>query len=279
VEDKLRHAITQARAVKRNKGIPEYSIVGGKISVKFLDGVRRRLNFKYQFLAIREWEKGNLDKEQMLSHLKLYFSFASISNAELPYEYDIILGVTGTLRDLSESHRFILTQQYAINNYFFIPSVYGENRRTFDSQNPRDVRPCEDKASFFVDLRDEILRRRHQSRVDIVRPVLVFFDKKSTLLEFYEWSQTRGLKAAARTITEVETIEERQGLFEKATEQGAITLMIREHGRGTDFQIFDETISQEGGAHVIQAFFSIDRSEEVQIQGRCARQGKRGSFR
>ena len=46
-------------------------------------------------------------------------------------------------------------------------------------------------------------------------------------------------------------------------------------------QIFfckDETVQKNGGVHVIQAFFSDDPSEEIQIQGRTARQGKRGSY-
>ena len=35
---------------------------------------------------------------------------------------------------------------------------------------------------------------------------------------------------------------------------------------------------QAGGVHVIQTFVSEDRSEEIQIQGRTARQGKSGSY-
>ena len=33
-----------------------------------------------------------------------------------------------------------------------------------------------------------------------------------------------------------------------------------------------------GGVHVIQAFFSTEHSEEIQIMGRTARQGDHGSF-
>lgn len=35
---------------------------------------------------------------------------------------------------------------------------------------------------------------------------------------------------------------------------------------------------QAGGVHVIQAFISVGLSEEIQIKGRCARQGADGSF-
>jgi len=49
-------------------------------------------------------------------------------------------------------------------------------------------------------------------------------------------------------------------------------------GRGTDFKIFDDRMKKAGGMHVLQTFFSSDLSEEVQIQGRCARQGNKGSY-
>ena len=35
---------------------------------------------------------------------------------------------------------------------------------------------------------------------------------------------------------------------------------------------------EAGGVHIIQTFFSRDASEEIQIQGRTARQGKKGSY-
>ena len=47
----------------------------------------------------------------------------------------------------------------------------------------------------------------------------------------------------------------------------------------TDFKVFDARLLQAGGVHVIQAFFSTELSEEIQIKGRCARQGAEGSFR
>jgi len=49
-------------------------------------------------------------------------------------------------------------------------------------------------------------------------------------------------------------------------------------GRGTDFKCYDKKLLEKGGVHVIQAFFSEELSEEVQIRGRTARQGDPGSF-
>ena len=56
--------------------------------------------------------------------------------------------------------------------------------------------------------------------------------------------------------------------------------MTNSFGRGTDFKVTDKSIFEigQGGLHVIQTFLSVDKSEEVQIQGRTARQGDPGSF-
>jgi hypothetical protein len=65
---------------------------------------------------------------------------------------------------------------------------------------------------------------------------------------------------------------------QKAVTPGAVTLLTRAFGRGTDFICYDDHIQQNGGVHVIQTFVSQLVSEEVQIKGRTARQGNKGSF-
>jgi hypothetical protein len=141
-----------------------------------------------------------------------------------------------------------------------------------------DVKLCDNKADHFLELRNEIDRRRCQVN-GIRRAIMVFFDSKSTLLAFYGSVYMEDLAAVTRTITQATVNCEKEASILKATDQGAITLMILELGRGTDFKCFDSRMLQAGGAHVIQAFFSCDRSEETQIKGRCARQGAEGSFR
>jgi preprotein translocase subunit SecA len=141
---------------------------------------------------------------------------------------------------------------------------------------------CESTAGFYLDLKTEIERRRNNTQSgkgSTKRAVLVFFHNKKTMLEFYDSSFMKSLKQDSQVITEETSREEREGLFTKATEKGAITLMIRDFGRGTDFKCYDQDVLEAGGVHVIQAFFSTDPSEEIQIRGRCARQGDDGSFR
>ena len=90
-----------------------------------------------------------------------------------------------------------------------------------------------------------------------------------------DWKESN----AVRMITEEEDPSGKEAAFLRATESGAITLLIREYGRGTDFKCFDSKVLGAGGVHVIQAFFSVDIAEEMQIKGRTARQGAEGSYR
>ena len=63
-----------------------------------------------------------------------------------------------------------------------------------------------------------------------------------------------------------------------ATIEGQITLSTREFGRGTDFKYLGNAVIEAGGLAVIQAFFTNDYSEEIQIRGRTRRQGTTGSY-
>jgi preprotein translocase subunit SecA len=64
----------------------------------------------------------------------------------------------------------------------------------------------------------------------------------------------------------------------RAMKAGRITLYPKEYGRGLDFACRLDAIDAAGGAKVISTFLSEEKSEEVQIKGRTARQNKKGSF-
>ena len=53
--------------------------------------------------------------------------------------------------------------------------------------------------------------------------------------------------------------------------------MTKVFGRGTDFQVLDKRIHEEGGVHIIQTFLSEEETEEIQIKGRTNRQNSPGS--
>jgi preprotein translocase subunit SecA len=64
----------------------------------------------------------------------------------------------------------------------------------------------------------------------------------------------------------------------KATAPSQVTLLSRIFGRGLDFKVNDLHIESLGGLLVICTFFPDSASEEIQIKGRTARQGKYGAF-
>ena len=63
-----------------------------------------------------------------------------------------------------------------------------------------------------------------------------------------------------------------------AAQRGVCTLCTPSFGRGSDFVTHDELLDKAGGLHVIQTFAADFVADEVQIQGRTARQGKNGSW-
>jgi len=71
---------------------------------------------------------------------------------------------------------------------------------------------------------------------------------------------------------------EKEFVIQRAATAGQITVSSAVFGRGTDFFCKDETVETNGGVHVVQAFLSAELSEEIQIQGRSARQGKKGTY-
>jgi len=67
-------------------------------------------------------------------------------------------------------------------------------------------------------------------------------------------------------------------VIKKAATSGQATFATAIFGRGTDFVCLDKRVLEAGGVHVIQTFVSQNKAEEVQIQGRTARQGKDGTY-
>lgn len=61
--------------------------------------------------------------------------------------------------------------------------------------------------------------------------------------------------------------------------RGQVSIVDRVFGRGIDFITFDGEISAAGGVLIIQTFLSLEKSEEVQIQGRTARQKTNGQYK
>lgn len=99
-------------------------------------------------------------------------------------------------------------------------------------------------------------------------------------MEFYQSDDFSSFKNSSDLIilTEEANPEEKANRITESTNSGKVTLFTRVFGRGTDFKIYDNILSANGGIHVIQTFLSSDKSEEKQIRGRTGRQDEDGSF-
>ena len=182
--------------------------------------------------------------------------------------YAQILGVTGTLESLGDYEKSIVKDHFGIKMQTLAPSVYGDSQLKFREVD--DVYVESDAPLHQRQIKEEILRATREGR-----PVLVFFESEESLAAWRDSEYGKGipkLASVTRTVTNVDHY------IAQATRRGSVTLFTRVHGRGLDFVCHDKDVNDKGGVHVVQAFLSAEKSEEIQIRGRTARQGKKGTF-
>ena len=87
------------------------------------------------------------------------------------------MGVSGTLKTLSDQEKYIIKDHYKIEYHTYMPSMFGANKLKFDKKEHVTV---ENKDDFYGSICDRI-----KVKLDNKRPVLVFFENKKKLLEFF----------------------------------------------------------------------------------------------
>jgi preprotein translocase subunit SecA len=102
----------------------------------------------------------------------------------------------------------------------------------------------------------------------------VFFFDTETMNNFYCSAEFNRQKMNCNTISEKNDYNAVKQRMIQSTRSRRITLLTRVFGRGVDFACMEKAVADAGGVHVIQTFISEEESEEVQIQGRTARQGQ-----
>ena len=235
-------------------------------AVSYTTSFGYRTAFEYQDLA----ETGQFsDADEALDNglvMKIHCGQFSYAHVNLP---GVILGVSGTVDDLTTEQRQILQQTFHIDpaQHSRMPSVFGKS-------NLRDtgclVCAGNDHALEIAKaIKDELKQGR---------AVLVFFETQKDLDAFAASAQCSQLSARPQCLSEVTPEEDRSSIVFNAATKGHVTLCTASFGRGTDFISNDAQLLANGGVHVIQAFFSTDQSEQTQIKGRTARQGQKGSY-
>ncbi|KAL4496499.1 hypothetical protein ABPG72_014729 [Tetrahymena utriculariae] len=259
--------------------VENYKVKNDKIYYKTQDQYVDNMSFGYRTLYSYYQEKENNKISEIgLQRQKVFkINCGSFSYSELPKKFLMIKGVTGTLETLSKSQLELIQKSYSINQYTLVPSVYGDSKFIFNRE--KDVKVVS-QPEYFNNITNEINKNMVGRRPEQNRSVLVFFSTKEILMEYHDSEQFRNLKTSFKIqiMTEENTIEERKQIIQEATYSGRITMMTRIFCRGIDFRVLDTTLFQNYGIHVIQIFFSEDKSEEIQAKGRTARQGEEGSY-
>ncbi len=83
------------------------------------------------------------------------------------------MGVTGTLKTLSEPELDIVQNVYKIHRKTFTPSVFGKNVLNFNQKN--DIR-IENEHDYFNSIKKEIQDRIIGKIPETRRSILVFFE-------------------------------------------------------------------------------------------------------
>lgn len=202
--------------------------------------------------------------------LRLRVSCGQFSYADVHPQ--CILGVSGTLASLGE-YEWRVMGNYGLSTYTLLPSVYGETNFRFLSQqgsNPICITATDD------DFHQAITREVSKNQV-LGRAVMVFFKDNEHLDRYMETNFYRSVSKKG-LLREGMSNSQKQQVVKSAATSGQATFTTAIFGRGTDFCCQDRRVWAAGGVHVVQAFVAGDKSEEQQIQGRTARQGKDGTY-
>ena len=253
-----------------------YKVLDDKIGYKDQDKISFNISYGYKtlFAYYKENRDGHISTASLASKKYMTIDCGAISFAEVPKMYTYRLGVSGTLRTLSDRQKELLRTEYTIHKYTFTPSVYGTSRQ--DYAPDRDI-VLEPQNGHWSAITNEVVSRS-KTGGGVARPVLVFFKTAEELLKYYKSNAPGALKHNMKYMTEEVSAADKDSIIRQATSPGSVTILSREFGRGTDFIIYDDRVSEAGGVHVVQTFLSEEVSEETQIKGRSARQGCKGSY-
>lgn len=253
----------------------QYKVVDGKVSYRTLDTVSADVLYGYRTLwtYFYEQQQGTVTAEVMESYLSLSISCGQFSYAEVPKEYCVILGVTGTLRQTLDLpfEKKVLEDVYGIKHHTIMPSMFGDSKLDFKERDSVFIEANLDE--YYRKIREEV-----QQNVDRGRPVLVFFESESELRAWGNSSYGTSSFPTGQVASITAATPNIDHYIQRASRAKIVTLLAREHGRGLDFKGTSDKVDAAKGIHIVHTFLSEDPSEEVQIQGRTARMGKNGTY-
>ena len=273
IADCVQRMCRDLAAFRASHAHPRYMVQNDQLAYVTTEGhsVSTFYGYTTAFQFLQAVDEAKVTRAHESTYLALHPGCGSFSFAELPKAFaGGILGVTGTLSCLERCELEFIQSQFRLTQRTRVPSIYGGSKRDF-------------KPLSHVKLYDTA-DRHHQMIVDAAneataagRPVLVFFEDDAAIERFQQSSYGQGL--AAEVINSRTPRLDVPVCVRRAVDPRKVTLWTREFGRGQDFLCHDSNVNTAGGVLVIQAFYSSEQSEEVQIQGRTARQGNMGGYR
>ena len=260
---------------------PHYNRHKDLIGYKDHDTISYDVKYGYRtvFAYLHQLEKGNVltdhKRDFEKHHCTMQIVCGQFSYAEI--DTDCILGVSGTLSALSDYEKRVISD-FDIKVWSTSGSVYRGTNLTWDAAGT-GIHVEVNLAHYFCKIADVINTYSRQDNRKH-RPIIVFFENGTRLEEFRRSESYRNVKdnTAVHILTEATPSDSRDFYVKKAGSLGQVTLSTKIFGRGTDFISRDKDVKDLGGVHVLQTFLSESLSEEVQIKGRTARQGQKGSF-
>jgi hypothetical protein len=242
-----------------------YAVLQDEIVYSELDGAYSREKF-YSYHTVwagfQERDNGRISEADSY----LYLPCGNVSYAAIPgFSYSWIGGLSGTLH-LTPQEEAIL-HKYQIREKTIMPTIFTAKKQVFDPlENVRVV----DCAATWC----EVIAQEVQSASSSPRPILVYFEDREALDTFL--ASPHGTPFAKdSTVTLLVEGSYLPPYYELNPTSKVFAL--RAFGRGVDFVCPDVQVNERGGVHVVQTFLS-SVVEQVQIQGRTARQAKDGTF-
>jgi len=241
------------------------NVIGYNVDASVVTSITYGYKTAFAYMNARDTGLIRMDIVQQFMGIKI--NCGQFSYAEVPKNFSCILGVTGTLTTLGDFEKRVMQEEYKIIKQTVTPSIYGPSNLKFKQHD--DVFLESEEARYFQKILSEILEK-----IKLGQAVLVFFVDDVALRNFSSSAYGRDL-----TLTDFSQSHENLDFYvKKATRTGEVSLLPRVFGRGMDFACRDPAVEAAGGVHVVQTFLSEELSEEVQIRGRTARQGKKGSY-
>ncbi|KRX04482.1 P-loop containing nucleoside triphosphate hydrolase [Pseudocohnilembus persalinus] len=230
-----------------------------------MENQSKNFNITYEYLTKFAYLKANEDDNEQMTQesvnnaLSLDINTGFISYAEIPNEYHLIFGVTGTLEELDPQMKEILQNKYKINKKTITPSIFNSSNLEFQNQNKEYFCIEPTQTEWY----NRIKALTYQKFINN-QAILIFFEDTNELQKYIESNYLAVPKQYYNIINE--KTKNTDDLIKLSTLSQKITLLTKEYGRGTDFICSSDIVQKSGGVVVIQTFFSDDLSEEAQIK-------------